>query len=307
MRGISVSLAALLLAACGDSSTADPDGGGTGSDGAGSDGGGQDPVTRDDAIRACVLLASCGGGGDGVADCFTDVLPLLSAAHIGCVLEAGTDCAASRACVGILGVEVDPDCVPSCDGDVLVDCGDGVRATYDCGDYVELPGQTCVVGNFGPECGAGTCDQEESSCDQDAVLACDVDRGVIERGDCARFGLSCDVDDGTARCSDGTATPCADDPPRCDGDSLARCSGGYQVAFDCGFVIDARGCHQTTETGAFCGFGDACEPLTAKGEETCDGTVITFCAAGAIESVDCADLGFTGCRESLGGGACTSL
>ncbi len=305
MRRLLLSLAALFLAACGDSSTANPDGGAQPDASGTSDGGGASTVSRDDAVRACVFFSACGG--DGLADCFTDILPLLSPDHLTCVLEAATDCSAVRTCVGILGLEADPDCVPSCDDDVLVDCGDGVRSTLDCGDYFELPGQTCVVGNFGPECGAGTCDQEEVRCDGDAVLTCDVDRGVFERGDCQRLCLSCVEEGDAARCSDGTAVTCADEPPGCDGDSLVRCSGGYQVAMNCGYVVDGRSCFQTSETGAFCGFGDACEPLTAKGEETCAGTLITFCAAGAIESVDCAELGFSGCRESLGGGACSNL
>lgn len=290
---------------CGDSSSSDRDAGANGDDGGGGDGGGQEQVTRDDAIRTCVFLGGCAG--DGTADCFDDILPLLTADHIACVLEAGTDCDAARACLGILGVEPDPDCVPSCDGDIMVDCGDGLRASYDCRAYFELPGQTCVVGNFGPECGAGTCEQEGSSCDGAAVVTCDVDRGVLERGDCARFGLTCAEGAGGARCSDGSDTTCSGDSESCDGDSLVRCSEGYEVALDCGVTVDGRSCYQTAETGTFCGFGDACEPLTAKGEETCDGTVITFCAGGAIESIDCADLGFTGCRESLGGGACSNL
>lgn len=304
MSGILRCVAALVVAGCGSSSGADPDAGAQG-DGSLIDGGAEEQASREDAVRACLFLGGCAG--DGVADCFTDLLPALSPTTIACVLDAGTDCAAVRACLGFLGVEVDPECTPSCDGDILVSCGDGARSTLDCNAYFEMPGTTCLIGNFGPECGAGTCDQEESMCDGDAVLLCDVDRGVYERGDCGHLGLSCVEDGGAARCSDGRDVACSGEPDRCDGDSLVRCSSEQEVAIDCGFLVDSRSCYQTETAGAFCGFGDTCDPQNAKGEETCDGTVITFCAGGAVESIDCAELGFTGCTESIGGGHCTVL
>lgn len=304
MRTLAWWLIAVVVAGCGDSSSSDPDGGAQSDGGTSIDGGGGGgDVTRDDAVRACVFLGGCIG--DGVADCFNDILPSLSPAAIDCVLEAGTDCAGVRSCLGILGIEVDPDCAPSCDGDIMVSCGDGVRSTVDCSTYFEMPETTCLVGNFGPECGAGTCDQEESLCEGDAVLLCDVDRGVYERGDCGRFGLGCVEEAGTARCSDGGNVSCTGTAARCEGDSLVRCAADLEVGIDCGFNIDSRSCYQTEVAGAFCGFGDACDPLSAKGEETCAGTVLTFCAGGAIESSDCAELGFTGCTESIGGGHCT--
>lgn len=289
----------LVAAGCGDSSETRPDGGAPVDGGTGS-------VTHDDAVRACIFLGACAG--DGVADCFNDVLPALGVEAIACVVEAETDCEAVRACLGILAVEVDPDCAAGCEGDRLIDCQDTVRSEIDCGAYYELPGQTCVAGNVGPECGAGTCDQEGSSCDGDVGLVCDVDRGVLERNDCARFGWTCVEEAGTARCSDGSRVTCGGgDPARCEGGSLVRCSSGYELALDCDLVVEGRSCYQAGDGPAFCGFGDECDPLAAKGQETCEGSIITFCAGGAIESADCADFGFTGCMESIGGGHCSTL
>ena len=295
-------VAVLIAAGCGDSSGTRPDAGASSDGGAPVDSGaGQ--VTQDDAVSACIFLGACVG--DGVADCFSDILPALGAEAVACVIEAQTDCEAVRACLGILALEVDPDCAPGCDGDRLIDCQDGVRSELDCSTYFELPGQTCILGNFGPECGGGTCDQEGSSCDSDVGLVCDVDRGVLERHDCTRFGWTCVDEAGMARCSDGTEVACADgDAPRCEGASLVRCSGGYELALDCDLVVDGRSCYQVGDSPAFCGFGDECDPLTAKGQETCDGSVITFCAGGAVQSADCAELGFTSCMESIGGGSC---
>src|SRR5215212_812246 len=97
-----------VLAACGGSS---------------SGGGGGPPATQEEIADACVVAGSCGAAGDGINDCFTDLVPLLTPDEIRCLVRARADCVAARACVG-LQVELAPGCTPGrvCAGNKLVEC-----------------------------------------------------------------------------------------------------------------------------------------------------------------------------------------
>jgi len=315
-------VAALLLAlglggAGGVGCGGDDSGGGGGSDAPPGDGGGEPdgvdrtdsppaagPPTRDEFERFCAVTSSCF---EGVGDCFDDLLWAAPDA-VRCGLAA-SDCTEVYACLGIT-VTTGAPCTPGCDGDLVVECDSGSRVTTDCSRDLLMEGSTCLVGNFGPECGGRLCSGEGVTCEGTRLHSCDVDRGVTEVFDCARFGLTCvEPTAGLARCTDGTSVACQDgSPARCDGARMVSCEGGFEVSLDCAFLVEGLTCQTWPGSGrVYCGYGTACDPVFAKGEETCDGTVMTYCAAGEIATLDCTDFGFSICEENpIFGGNCTN-
>jgi len=56
---------------------------------------------------------------------------------------------------------------------------------------------------------------------------------------------------------------------------------------------------------AFCGLASECLPADLNNYPnisvaTCDGTHLTFCNAGRLDSIDCTELGFAGCQKDAG-------
>jgi hypothetical protein len=277
------------VAACGSSSTGDDDDG--------IDASVAPPLTADEATTACVIYGSCMG--DGINDCYTDAMPLWSPSEAHCVLAAGGDCTAVRACFGMTAV-ADPSCTSktiTCDGTNLVECVDGVRATYSCPNASLLLGvgigPTCIATATGALCGTATCSTASSTCNGSVLSSCVASKGVLMSLDCAAYGQTCTsgvctAAGGGGACATGTPTTCA-------GAEIVRCSGGVEIRTDCGAIgVDATcyaGSGQTPEP--YCGFGSACYPT--KGAETCSGSSVVFCGAGVMATVDCTSLGFTGC------------
>jgi hypothetical protein len=277
MRGIVI---VVLLGACG--------GGGKG--------GGGGALTQDELTNACVLFGSCIGG-DGVNDCFTDIVPALPPSAMRCIIAAGNDCVASRACLGFTFSMV-TSCTERCDGNTIVECeGSTIEFRGDC-DSPLSTGPTCFIGNFGrPECGVSTCTVESRTCAGSVAQECDVDTGILGELDCGERNLECangvcTSPGGGGACTDGT-------PTHCTGAAIESCSNGTTELFDCPSLISGSTCIAGIEP--FCGYGTACVPT--KGAETCTGNTLNFCAAGVVGSVDCTSLGFTQCLN----GQCVTL
>jgi len=214
------------------------------------------------------------------------------------------DCAGVWACQGFESMAVSS-CAPACDGDVLVECEGGtVRYRTDC----TRTSQTCVVGANGPACGLGPCTEAAQRCDGNVLVSCDAEEGIESLTFCDQFGWTCEESGSNlARCSDGTSVACTPGvEPRCEGTTLVRCVDRFELGVDCASLVEGMGCF-LLGTHSYCGFGDACDPDLSKGMETCEGTVMSYCAAGLRETLDCADYGFVMCSASATfGGRCTN-
>jgi len=284
-----LALISLMVAACGSSpSTGDDDG---------IDANVPPTLTVDEVSSACVIFGSCMG--DGINDCYTDAMPYWSTTEARCLLAAGSDCGAVRACFGMTAV-ADPSCTTkstTCDGTNLVSCADGVRATVSCpmaSPFLAVGvGPTCVTTATGALCGSTTCSAASATCNGTVASNCVTSKGVEMSIDCARFSQSC-VNGACTAAGGGGA--CSGTTTTCDGSAIVRCSGSIEVRTDCGAIADGATCHpglDTTMPEPYCGFGNACYPT--KGSETCSGNSVVFCAAGTSATVDCTTLGFTRC------------
>jgi hypothetical protein len=285
------------LAACGSSAAGDDDDG--------VDASVSPPLTAEETTTACLLYGSCMG--DGINDCFTDAMPFWSTSEARCVIAAGTDCAAVRACFGMT-VTPDASCtsaMTSCDGTNLVSCADGVRSTINCPSASPLlrvgVGPTCVATSTGALCGDATCSAAAATCDGTIATVCNTSKGVQMSIDCAEYAQSCVSGGCSAAGGGGSCT--AGTLPRCDGSAIVRCSAGVELTTDCQTIGQAASCYagSGTTTEPYCGFGNACYPT--KGAETCSGNAVMFCAAGITATIDCTSLGFTRCFS----GKCVSF
>jgi hypothetical protein len=198
-----------------------------------------------------------------MSDCIEEAEGL-DADLIECLSAAGSDCAAVEVCFGPMMLreyEAESQCEQRCGGGAEAEC---------CGD--------------------------------DLLAICDTEEGVPWRiEDCGHFGWTC-TPGSPARCTDGSERTCSEGTPRrCDGDQLVFCVSGYEIAFDCGRVIDGFGCYQVDSDDPDCGYGEGCDP---DSNGTCDGDILTFCAGGELRSVDCAEMGFSECDESFHRGSC---
>lgn len=294
MRRQPLAVLLLLLAACGG------DGGGVGAGGA--------PASLDDAAKACVAIGSCIPD-DGVNDCFDDLLPVLGGDQIRCAAGAVGDCARLYDCIGVSATVGTTSCAADqgCQGDTLVGCDDPVRFEVNCAAPLAGGGGQCLLDVMGrPTCGSGTCAADGERCDGTKLVRCYA--GVERTHDCAESGLACAADANGVACV-GTGAACtAGTADRCDGAALVSCLGGKEARMDCGKNL-AGGCFSAPDatggTSAFCGFGDECNVNEAKGMETCFANALTFCAGGLVRTVDCVNLGFTGCSADYRG--CTTF
>lgn len=255
------------------------------------------PLSTEEAAKACVVYGSCMG--DGINDCYTDAAPFWSTAEARCVLAAGHDCAAVRACFGMQSTVSDPSCSTSsytCDGTNLVICSGGVRSTISCPSASPLlrvgTGSTCVVGTNGALCGDATCSATSATCNGTVASSCYVSKGVMMSRDCADYGQSCLNGACTAP---GGGAACTGTTPTCDGADIVYCGGGTSIRTDCASLEVGATCHPGTGTTTepYCGTGDACYPT--KGAETCSGTSVNYCAGGVAATLDCTSLGFSAC------------
>ncbi len=256
------------------------------------------PVTREQAVSACVSFASCVPG-DGVHACFEKQLNLFSPAEVRCLAAAGSDCSKVAACIGISVSTVSGDggCSKSCDNGKLVSCSESFRFKSDCKRW-GAPGDSCFASGLTAGCGIGSCSQTMESCDGTKRVVCDL--GVLTVTDCRNGGARTCEQRGNQTVCVGAGATCADaeGATRCDGDVLVRCVGGREDRRDCRIGFETMGCRirsDSTDTSAFCGYETGCRPRS--GEEACsgDGLKLTFCAAGMARTIDCVGLGYRGC------------
>jgi hypothetical protein len=205
--------------------------------------------------------------------------------QIRCLVEAGADCAAARACLGYTVGPCSPD-GDRCEGDNLVECSHGTGLTLDCRGGLWFTDDTTCVPASSVGCGLATCtDGTPSRCDGTRAVSCR--SGVLQAFDCAQAGLTCTIDGDAVGCA-GTGAACT--ASRCDGTTAVLCGGGHEQRYACAAMFDGGTCLDYGREGVSCGFGPDC-----GGTATCDGNVATLCVLGAQVSVDCVAAGFRSC------------
>jgi hypothetical protein len=124
--------------------------------------------------------------------------------------------------------------VDSCDGDVLVQCINGVAVRNDC----TRAGKGCVETTGVAFCGfEEAC--TESRCDDDIAVVCDFGH-VVFRQSCSEIfpEAGCVEEHGAAYCGAplAGATTCEGAPDVCIGDRAQHCSQGIWIEVDCSAV-----------------------------------------------------------------------
>jgi len=257
------------------------------------------PVSREQAVSACVAFASCVPG-DGVHACFQRQLNLFSPEEIRCLASAGSDCARVATCIGISvrSAPSDGGCGKSCEDGMLVTCSDSFRYKSDCTRW-GARGDSCFASSLTAGCGIASCTQTRESCEGTKRVVCDL--GVLTVNDCRNGGaLTCQQNGNQTTCvGAGAACSDAEGATRCDGEVLVRCVGGREDRRDCRIGFEGGGCRvrsDSVDSSAFCGYDTGCRPKS--GEEACSGDgglKLTFCAGGQARTVDCVALGHRGC------------
>lgn len=246
-----------------------------------------------------------------------------NAAQLDCLADANCGCDGVKRCLGYTdSLSAPPDCSTSCDGDVLRACGGGHDlapseiVTVDCGKLgykcdtqlicAQPDSQPC------PDKNTGTCRPGQRA------LFCNEAGGTEEGPDCAALGLGCN-----AGSCQGTGTACTNNDfypdsaqvvvegVSCTDGKLEACVYGKTQTMDCGALGPGFTC-QMAGGKPFCGLASDCLPAglgsgSATNPVSCDGTKVTFCSAGRLETLDCLSLGFTGCSidKKMGGYGCT--
>lgn len=215
-------------------------------------------------------------------------------------LAAAADCDAAFACRNRAGAQ---DCFVGVSDAV---CQDGVwRAcsgepapplSLACADYgLACHGDRCVA----DECTSLT-PVEVNCAGQTAELCLD---GLLTRHDCGRLGLACAAvtanDQPAFICFEGGGAACdAQSPLACDGHQASWCHGGRRAGLDCSVF------------GLTCGEPDNNEPgllgvcRLPSGEESCADGAVSFPAAHGPGSLDCRELGLSGCSATAGRAVC---
>ena len=149
-------LIAVAIAGCG---------GHSGAPGGDAPGGGATALKVSDIAQACVNAYACLAppiDGPTLPKCLNhlddgdSVVSIYRPDQIRCLVAAGADCVAARACLGYAYEACSPD-GDRCEGDRLVGCGRGMSLTLDCrGGLWYGDDATCVEAGS-PACGIAAC------------------------------------------------------------------------------------------------------------------------------------------------------
>ena len=147
-------------------------------------------------------------------------------------------------------------------------------------------------------------------------LFCDESGATVQGPDCQALGLGCEAVNGKCQ---GTGAACVNkessdfdsvnfEAVSCSAGKLEACVNGKTQTVDCATLGPGFTC-QSAGGKPFCGLASDCLPAgdgtgSMTNPVSCDGTKVTFCSAGRLETLDCLSLGFTGCSVDNGYG-CT--
>ena len=227
-----------------------------------------------------------------------------------CMLDAGNNCDQIQLCIYHGGIEP-ASCEESsfehrCEDNIAINCLGNIIISDDCSSFFDLPDYyefTCQSSESEAYCSGETCEGFESRCNGDYLETCNVDpfEGLFARDCKLSFPTSTceEISADEATCI-GTGSACVEGEydPWCNENTLTICYEGKEASFDCSIIGPNYTCLED-EAGAECGgLGDECSlrnPDTYRYTDSCDGTIISYCNAGYIKSVDCVSLGFSGC------------
>jgi len=161
-------------------------------------------------------------------------------------------------------------------------------------------GAGCAIATLGTAehagCAAGTsCAGTGDVCKGTISTTC-VGGTELLRQDCAAWGLICRESSGLCT---GPDEGCSCNAPKCEQTRLATNINGHFLRQDCARLGPGFNC-DLGDFGGRCLQGVECEPDHSGGSEVCNGDVLTLCNAGKTTTVDCQQLGFSGCS----GGGC---
>jgi len=279
-------------------------------------------LDADVIARAAAIIAGCSLSDDGMPRTVAELWNAhreerdwfnSNITQARCLADARCGCAAMDHCLGFrLESGAAPGCLPSCSGDVFRACGeaadlpDGYAVEVDCARV----GQRCDATRACVDDPGAVCsDSDLPTCSSPRPLFCE--RGGWRAGpDCVALGLGC----AEGNCQ-GTGEACTSDPyidpesvelgdVSCQGGTLAACVNGKRASFPCAEQGPGFEC-QSVDGQAFCGLASECLPADLNNYPnisvaTCDGTHLTFCNAGRLDSIDCTELGFAGCQKDAG-------
>ena len=280
-----------------------------------------DPSTLDPDLiaRAAALLGSCVPD-DGVARNAAHLWRAhLSAPRVyfrfndqlACLANANCGCAAVEHCLGLVYRAAPAVCTGRCEGDVFTGCGDDVELSMNCRRF-----------GLGCDSEASCVAETPAACERSEPPTCTAegevqfcDDGFLRKTPCQALGFSCAagkcVGQGDSCPADSSASSesVAAIGTACSGRTMHACLGGRSTSIDCAAQGPGFSC-QALDGSFFCGLAAECRPASnsaAPELAICDGTTLTFCNAGHLESVDCAELGFSGCNidSKLGQYGCT--
>jgi hypothetical protein len=218
-------------------------------------------------------------------------------APYGCVLAAGSDCDAVRACYGLRSDATTGPCMgtpPRCDGDTLLVCVPAAdpaptqTGRVDC----TLQGASCIEAESGgvmlARCARARCDTVSSHCEGDTAILCD---GIFESSQHAPAGSTCTDGMGFVHFV-ANGAPCT--ATQCVGTELRECdfeSSRVGRSFDCAAL--GQSCSMGLGRCSF----DAAECPTPF--PFCPSTsILQYCGTdGRPRGYDCVAHGWAGCEE----------
>jgi len=254
--------------------------------------------------RAVAKIASCSATSPTVTAAFS--LPAMNGDDLECVLAAD-GCEEVLACFGFRIADDCPAEDTCLDGETLSACRGplGLPLEIDCAAWHGNGGSSCLegVGGVGA-CGTGSCASEGETCNGARLEDCE--DGVLEVQDCAEHGLTCTVaSDSETVCADADSGAACTDEDHCEGETLVRCENGVETRVDCGAQYPGATCVQEVgSSDVLCGYGSDCAIDLGSPSDACQGSSLTFCMVGLTTSVDCTDIGFSGCSTDPPGPGC---
>jgi hypothetical protein len=269
--------------------------------------------------RAAVIIAGCSLTDDGTPRTVAELWNAhreqqnwfnLTVTQARCLANARCGCEAMEHCLGFrMESGAEPGCQLSCNGDVFRGCGapvdlaDGYAVDIDCSRV----GQHCLAtAGCVEDVGAICSETDPPTCGANGPLFCS--NGVMRTGpDCTALGLVC-VDGNCQGTGDACPSNGFVDPESveledvsCQGGTLGACVNGKRASFPCAEQGPGFDC-QSVDGLAFCGLASECLPgdlnhYPTLSLATCDGTRLSFCNAGRLDTIDCTELGFAGCEK----------
>jgi hypothetical protein len=166
-------------------------------------------------------------------------------------------------------------------------------------------GETCVLAGTA-QCGIGTCSKNgDTTCMGNILQTCQ--NGVLRNTDCTKTNSVCAVTNigpiSISHCRGSGASCTQSDSSkglRCDGNKVVYCYDGQEAEVDCS-QYHLSCIPNANASGNFgCAQGSECDPSNFN--ETCTGSVFTFCNAGKIDTFDCVGHGYASCDAANNGG-----